>query len=85
VAMGNQQYDLVDWVWRTSYQCDYPPDQDSYLPYQAWLVHLHMKFSKAQCLMMISPISSDLSLFCAQLYHHLRTRRYIIPLYLSMP
>jgi len=30
---------------------------------------------KSQFLMMISPISSDLSLSCAQLYHHLRTRR----------
>jgi len=34
---------------------------------------------------MISPISSDLSLSCAQLYHHLRTRSEVIPLYLSMP
>ena len=40
---------------------------------------------KSQFLMMISPISSDLSLSCAQLYHHLRTRSYVIPLYLSMP
>jgi len=29
---------------------------------------------KSQFLMMISPISCDLSLSCAQLYHHLRTR-----------
>jgi len=29
---------------------------------------------KSQFLMMISPISSDLSLSCAQLYHHLRTQ-----------
>jgi len=29
---------------------------------------------KSLFLMMISPISSDLSLSCAQLYHHLRTR-----------
>jgi hypothetical protein len=35
--------------------------------------------------MMISTISSDLSLSCAQLYNHLRTRSYVIPLYLSMP
>ena len=34
---------------------------------------------------MISPISSDLSLSCAQLYHHLRTRSNVIPLYLSVP
>ena len=35
--------------------------------------------------MMISPISSDLSLSCAQLYHHLRTWSQVIHLYLSMP
>jgi len=29
---------------------------------------------KSQFLMMISPISSDLSLSCAQLYHHLKAR-----------
>jgi hypothetical protein len=29
---------------------------------------------KSQILMIISPISSDLSLTCAQLYHHLRTQ-----------
>jgi len=29
---------------------------------------------KSQFLMMISPIFSDLSLSCAQLYHHLKTR-----------
>ena len=40
---------------------------------------------KSQCLMMISPISSHLSLACPQLYHQLRTRSYIILLYLSMP
>ena len=34
---------------------------------------------------MISPISSDLSVSCAQLYHHLRTRSLVIPHYLSMP
>jgi len=35
---------------------------------------LHTIFSKSQFLMMISPFSCDLSLSCAQLYHHLRTR-----------
>jgi len=40
---------------------------------------------KSQFLMMISPISSDLSHSCAQLYHHLRTQSWVIPLYLSMP
>jgi len=38
----------------------------------------------SQFLMMISPISSDLSLSCAQLYHHLRTRSQVIPVYVSM-
>jgi len=33
---------------------------------------------------MISPISSDLSFSRSQLYHHLRTRSYVIPLDLSM-
>ena len=40
---------------------------------------------KSQFLMLISPISSDLSLSCAQLYNHLRTRSQVIPLNLSMP
>jgi len=40
---------------------------------------------KSQFLMMISHISSDLSLSSAQLYHHLRTWSWVIPLYLSMP
>ena len=40
---------------------------------------------KSQFLMMISPISSDLYLSYAQLYHHLRTRSYVTPLNLSMP
>jgi len=40
---------------------------------------------KSQFLMMIRPISSHLSLSCPQLYHHLRTRSYVIHLYLSMP
>jgi len=31
-------------------------------------------YLKSQFLMMISPISSDLSLSCAQLHHHLKTR-----------
>jgi len=40
---------------------------------------------KSQFLTMVSPISSDLSLSCAQLYHHLRTQCQVIPPYLSMP
>jgi len=72
--MRNQGYNLPDWVGTTSYQCDYTPDRDSYLPYRGWSIDSHMKFSKSQFLLMISPISSDLSLSCAQLYHILRTR-----------
>jgi len=40
---------------------------------------------KSQFLMMISPISFELSLSCAQLYHHLRSRSWVIPLYLAIP
>ena len=40
---------------------------------------------KSQFVMMIAPISSDLCLSWAQLYHHWRTRSWVIPLYLSMP
>ena len=40
---------------------------------------------KSQFLMMICPISSHLSLSRPQLYHHLRTQSYVIPLYLSIP
>jgi len=71
--MRNQGYDLGDRVWKTSYRGDYWPDRDSYLPYRGWSIDSHTKFSTSQFLMMISPISSDLSLSCAQLYHHLRT------------
>ena len=39
---------------------------------------------KSQFLIMISLISSHLSLSRPQLYHHLITRSYVIPLYLSM-
>jgi len=72
--MRNQGNDLPDWVQKTSYRCYYPPDRDSYLPHQGWSIDSHTKFSKSQFLMMISPITSDLSLSFAQLYHHLRTR-----------
>jgi len=34
--MRNQGYDLPDWVGKTSYQCNYMLDQDSYLPYWGW-------------------------------------------------
>jgi len=40
---------------------------------------------KSQVLMIFSPISSHLSLSRPQLYHHLRTRSYVIALSLSMP
>ena len=70
-AMRNQGYDLPDWGEKTSYRCCYPPDWDSYLPYRGWSIDSRTKFSKSRFLMMISP---DLSLSCAQLYHHLRTR-----------
>jgi len=40
---------------------------------------------KSQFLTVISPISSDRSLSCAQLYHHQRRRSWIIPLNLSVP
>jgi len=47
------------------------------------LTHIRNSLN-SQVLMMISPISSDLSLSCPQLYHHLRTQSNVIPLYLSM-
>jgi len=40
---------------------------------------------KSQSGMMISPISSDLSLSCAQLHHHLTIGSWVIPVSLSMP
>jgi hypothetical protein len=33
-AMRNQEYNLPDWVSKTSYGCYYLPDQDMYLPYR---------------------------------------------------
>jgi len=83
-AMWNQEYDLPDRVWKTSYRYYYPPVRVSYEPYRGWLFDPHTKFSKSQFLMMISPISSYLSLSCAQLNHHLRTWSSVIPVYLSM-
>jgi len=35
-AMRNQEYDLSDWVRKTSYRCYYPLDRDSYLHYRGW-------------------------------------------------
>ena len=34
--MRHQVYGMPDWVWKTSCQCNYAPDRDSYLPYQEW-------------------------------------------------
>ena len=73
-AMGNQEYDLPDRVPQDSYRRYFPLNWTSYLPYQGWSIDLHTKFSKSHFLMMITPISPNLSLSCAQLYHHLRTR-----------
>ena len=32
--MRNQGYDLPDWVGKITYQCNYTPDRDSYLPFR---------------------------------------------------
>jgi len=42
-------------------------------------------FLKSQVLMKVSHISSHLFHSCPQLYHHLRTRSNVMPLYLSKP
>jgi len=73
--MRNQGYDLSDWVGKTPYWCWCVPDQHSYLLYRGCSIDSHTKSSESQFLMMISAISSDLSLSCAQLYHHLNIRR----------
>jgi len=54
-AMTNQEYDLRDWISKTSYRCYYLPDWVPYLQYRGWSIDSHMKFSKSQFLMMISP------------------------------
>jgi len=58
-ALRNLEYDLLnwvsrrpDWVQKTSYRCYYPPDQDSYLPYQGWSIDSHTKFFRV-------PVSDD--------------------------
>jgi len=43
------------------------------------------KSLNSQNLRILSPIPSHLSLSCPQLYHHLRTQRWVITHYLSMP
>jgi len=83
--MRNQGYDLPDWVGKTLYRCIYTADRGSYQLYRGWLIDSHTKFSKSQFLMMVSPISSHLSRSRPQVYHHLRTRSYVIALNLSMP
>jgi len=50
--MRNQGYDLPDWVWKTSYRCNYSLDRDSYLPYRGWLIDSHTQFSQV-------PVSHD--------------------------
>ena len=72
--MRYEEFDLPDCVLKTSYGWYLPPDRDSYMPYRGLSIDLYTKSSKSQFLMMIYPISSDLSLSCAQLYHHLRYR-----------
>jgi len=44
-AMRNKDFDLPDWVYKTSYRCNYMSDQDSYLPYRGWSIDSHTKFS----------------------------------------
>jgi len=34
--MGNQGYDLADWVTKSLPWCNYTADQDFYLPYRGW-------------------------------------------------
>jgi len=43
--MRNQGHDFPHWVGKTSYQCDYIPDWNSYLWYQGWIIDSHTKFS----------------------------------------
>jgi hypothetical protein len=45
VDMTNQGYNLPDWVGKTVYRCNYPPDRDSYMPYRGWYIDCHTKFS----------------------------------------
>jgi len=69
-----QRYDFPDWVGKISNRCNDTPDRNIYLPYRGWYIDSHMKFSKSQFLMVICPISSDLSPSRHQIYRHLRTR-----------
>jgi hypothetical protein len=43
--MRNQGYDLLDWVVKASYRCNYTLDRDSYLLYRGWLLDSHTEFS----------------------------------------
>jgi hypothetical protein len=40
----SQEYDLPDWIQKTSYQCDYPPERNLYLLDQRCSIELHTKF-----------------------------------------
>jgi hypothetical protein len=35
-SVRNQEYNLPDWVGKTSYRCNSTPDHDLYLPYRGW-------------------------------------------------
>jgi len=72
-AMRHRQSHLPECDEQTLCRSYYPPDRDSYLSYRGWSIESYLKFFKSQFLIMLSPISSDLSVSCAQPYHHLRT------------
>jgi len=44
--MGNQGYNLPNWVGKTAYWRNYTPDRDSYLLYWGWSSDSHTKFSQ---------------------------------------
>jgi len=35
-SLRNQEYNLPDWVGKTSYRCNYTLDRDLYLLYRGW-------------------------------------------------
>jgi hypothetical protein len=83
--MRNRQYDLPDWVGKTSDQCIYTPDRDFTCHIRDGYLACKQNSLKSQCVMMILPISSHLSLSRPQLYHYRKTRSLVIPVYFSMP
>ena len=46
--MRNQEYNLPDWVGKTSYQCDYTSDRDLDQLYRISKIDSHKKFSQIQ-------------------------------------